>query len=217
MAIQGQNPNAGPNQQSKGHIQKLREAISRPKPSDRIADDFGILKEVAGLRYLQNIKDTEQRRTEIIDVMKELNDLEFTIIKDDKGTRIAQEKQFMFNAYKLAKLFQLYFVTGSPWVRGVDNETLSTATAAFIENFEDCGDIPGAFRDLHAEATFLLHLSWQGVDVTNTPAYVISSTPIFTPANVPRVDLSGNRTNTTPAEQGQQPQQPKHERIQPKY
>lgn len=192
MAIQGQNPNAGPNTQSKSRLQKLREAIKPPKPSDRIADDFGILKEVAGLRYLQNIKDTEQRRTEIITAMQELNDLEFTIIKDAKGiTSITQEKQFLFNSYKLAKLFQLYFITGSPWIRGADNETLSEATAAFIENFEDCGDIPGAFRDLHAEATYLLHLSWQSIDVTNTPAYVISSTPIFTPANIPRVDLSG--------------------------
>jgi hypothetical protein len=112
MAIQGQNPNAGPNTQSKGRLQKIREAINPPKPSDRIADDFGILKEVAGLRYLQNIKDTEQRRTEIIEMMKELNDLEFTIIKDDKGTSINQQKQFLFNSYKLAKLFQLYFITG---------------------------------------------------------------------------------------------------------
>jgi hypothetical protein len=192
MAIQGQNPNAGPLPQKKGYLQRAREAINPPKPSDRIADDFGILKEVAGLRYLQNIKDTEQRRTEIITAMQELNDLEFTIIKDTKGIKsITQEKQFLFNSYKLAKLFQLYFITGSPWIRGADNETLSTATAAFIENFEDCGDIPGAFRDLHAEATFLLHLSWQSIDVTNTPAYVISSTPIFFPTNIPRVDLSG--------------------------
>lgn len=198
MAIQGQNANAGPLPRKKGYLQRAREAINPPKPSDRIADDFGILKEVAGLRYLQNIKDTEQRRTEIITAMQELNDLEFTIIKDAKGIKsITQEKQFLFNSYKLAKLFQLYFITGSPWIRGADNETLSTATAAFIENFEDCGDIPGAFRDLHAEATFLLHLSWQGIDVTNTPAYVISSTPIFFPANIPRVDLSGGSPNST--------------------
>jgi hypothetical protein len=213
MAIQGQNPNAGPNQQSKGRFQKLREAIQPPKPSDRIADDFGILKEVAGLRYLQNIKDTEQRRTEIIDIMRELNDLEFTIIKNENGaTRITQEKQFLFNSYKLAKLFQLYFITGSPWVRGADNETLSMATAAFIENFEDVGDIPGAFRDLHAEATYLLHLSWQGIDVTNTPAYVISSTPIFAPQNIPRVDLSGGQKPTSNPESTNQSTS-KHEHL----
>jgi hypothetical protein len=144
--------------------------------------------------------------------MTELNKLEFKIIESENGvTKITQEKQFLFNAFKLAKLFQLYFITGSPWVRGVDNETLSQATAAFIENFEDCGDIPGAFRDLHAEATFLLHLSWQGLDVTNTPAYVISSTPIFTPANIPRVDLSGggNRPTSTDNE----PATAKHEHL----
>ena len=198
MAIQGQNANAQLQPQKKGVRQRVREFISPPKPSDRIADDFGILKEVGGFRYLQNIKDTEQRRTEIIDMMKDLNDLEFKIIESDTGDiRITQEKQLLFNTYKLAKLFQLYFITGSPWVRGVDNETLSEATAAFIENFEDVGDIPSAFRDLHAEATFLLHLSWQGLDVTNTPAYVISSTPIFTPANIPRVDLSGKQGQPT--------------------
>ena len=193
MAIQGQNPNADAQPIKKGRLQQIREFMAPPKPRDRIADQYGILKEVGGLRYLQNIKDTEQRRTEIISAMTELNNLEFKIIEDKQtgAVTINQEKQFLFNAFKLAKLFQLYFITGSPWVRGVDNETLSTATAAFIENFEDFGDIAGAFRDLHAEATFLLHLSWQGLDVTNTPAYVISSTPVFTPGNVPRVDMSG--------------------------
>jgi hypothetical protein len=212
MAIQGTNPNAQLQPQKKGRLQKIREVIAPPKPSDRIADDFGILKEVAGLRFLQNIKDTEQRRTEIIEAMSKLNELEFKIIEGENGAiSISQQKQFLFNSYKLAKLFQLYFVTGSPWVRGVDNESLSQATAAFIENFEDCGDIPGAFRDLHAEATFLLHLSWQGLDVTNTPAYVISSTPIFTPANIPRVDLSGGSSRAAAAPEPAPAS--KHERL----
>lgn len=199
MAVQGQNPNAQLQPQRKGRFQRLREAIRAPKPSDRIADDFGILKEVGGLRYLQNIKDTEQRRTELIATMQELNDLEFSIIKDESTNRIniKQKKQFLFNAYKLTKLFQMYFITGSPWIRGVDNETLSKATADFILNFEDFGDIPSAFRDLHAEAINLLHLSWQGLDVTNTPAYVLSSTPVFTPANVPRIDMTGGGPSST--------------------
>ena len=199
MAIQGQNPNAELQPQKKGTLQKIKEIVSPLKPSERIADDFGILKEVAGLRYLQNIKDTEQRRSEILDVMYDLNNLEFEIVKNAKGNIDIKNLQqnFNFNTYKLARLFQLYFTTGSPWVRGIDNSTLSQAAAAFIANFEDFGDIPHAFRDLHAEATYLMHLSWQGIDVTNTPAYVISSTPVFTPANVPRIDMTGGNTNNT--------------------
>jgi hypothetical protein len=192
MAIQGTNPNATAQPMKRSVLKRFQEAVTRQKPSDRIEDQYGVLKEVAGLRYLQNIKDTEQRRTEILDTMYELNDLEFKIIKNEKGASIEELKQNLtFNTYKLARLFQLYFTTGSPWVRGVDNSTLSQAASDFIQNFEDFGDIPSAFRDLHAEATYLLHLSWQGVDVTNTPAYVISSTPIFAPQNIPRVDLSG--------------------------
>jgi hypothetical protein len=200
MAIQGQNPNADAQPQKPSRIQQLKDAITHKDPTKRISDAYGIMKEVGGFQPLFNIRDIEQRRKEIIEIMTELNSLEFTIIRDDKGiTKINQEKQFLFNSYKLAKLFQLYFITGSPWVRGADNETLSSATAAFIENFEDVGDIPGAFRDLHAEATYLLHLSWQGVDVTNTPAYVMSSTPIFTPANVPRIDMAGGGVPNAPA------------------
>lgn len=214
MAVQGTNPNATAQPQKRSRLQQIKDTLTNKDPTKRVEDAYGIMKEVGGFQPLFNVRDTEQRRKEIIDTMTELNNLEFTIIKDEKGlTKITQEKQFLFNAFKLSKLFQLYFITGSPWVRGTDNETLSTATAAFIENFEDCGDIPGAFRDLHAEATFLLHLAWQGIDVTNTPAYVMSSTPIFTPANIPRVDLSGNRTTPTVPEQTTP--QPKHEHIQP--
>ena len=213
MAIRGQNPNAELQPQKKSRIQQLKDTITHNDPTKRVSDAYGVIKEVGGFQPLFNIRDTEQRRKEMIDIMKELNDLEFNIIKDGKGTTtINQEKQFLFNTYKLAKLFQLYFITGSPWVRGADNETLSIATAAFIENFEDVGDIPSAFRDLHAEATYLLHLSWQGIDVTNTPAYVISSTPIFAPQNIPRVDLSGGQkptSNSEPAEQSAS----KHEHL----
>ena len=209
--IQGTNPNDNAQPQKRGRLQQIKDAFSRQDPTKRVGDAYGIMKEVGGFQPLFNIRDIEQRRKEIIETMTELNDLEFQIIRKAETPADIQklEQNLVFNTYKLARLFQLFFITGSPWIRGTDNGTLSQAVGYFIENFEDMGDIPGAFRDLHAEATFLLHLSWQGIDVTNTPAYVISSTPIFTPANVPRVDLSGH-TNATPTPEQQQP---KHEHL----
>jgi hypothetical protein len=155
----------------KGRLQKLKELIKPPDPTERIRE-AGIIAKESGFIPWFKIHDVEQRRSEIITVMQELNSLEFSIIQSTQGITITQQKQFLFNAYKLSKLFQLFFITGSPWIRGADNETLSDATSAFIENFEDFGDIPSAFRDLHAEATYLLHLSWQGIDVTQTPPYI---------------------------------------------
>lgn len=173
MAIQGQNPNTQIQPQKKGILQRTKEFFRTPDPSERVRE-AGIIAKESGFIPWFKIHDVEQRRTEIIEVMEELNTLEFDILKNSETNEITinQEKRFIFNAYKLSRLFQVFFTTGSPWVRGTDNEALSIAVAAFIEDFEDIGDISSAFHDLHAMVTNLLHLSWQGVDVTQTPPYI---------------------------------------------
>jgi hypothetical protein len=212
--------------QKKGRIQQIKEFLRPPNPMQRIEDSYGIMKEVGGFRPLFNVRDTEQRRTEIIDALLTLRDLEFRIknaenpaiinllqkqfteteekIKTSKDPletaalqeRAAKLKQDInkqkdsqkietirqtttFQAYKLARLFELFFATGSPWVRGADNERLSEAVACYIQNYEEFGSIAEALPDLHAESMQLLHLSWQGIDVTNTPGYIIQVTPVM--------------------------------------
>jgi hypothetical protein len=210
----------------KGRFQKVREFLRPPNPMQRIEDGYGVMKEVGGFRPLFNIRDTEQRRTEIIDALLTLRDLEYRVktaenpaiinllekqlaeteektkaSKDPLEIAALQEKAAKlkedinkqkesqkietiqqttaFQAYKLARLFELFFATGSPWVRGADNERLSEAVACYIQNYEEFGSIAEALPDLHAESMQLLHLSWQGVDVTNTPGYIIQVTPVM--------------------------------------
>jgi hypothetical protein len=212
--------------QKKGRIQQIKEFLRPPNPMQRIEDSYGIMKEVGGFRPLFNVRDTEQRRTEIIDALLTLRDLEFRIknaenpaiinllqkqfteteekikssidlveiaVLSEKAAKLREDinkqkdskkietirQTTTFQAYKLARLFELFFATGSPWVRGADNERLSEAVACYIQNYEEFGSIAEALPDLHAESMQLLHLSWQGIDVTNTPGYIIQVTPVM--------------------------------------
>jgi len=177
----------------------LKELIKPSDPNKRIEDAYGIMKEVGGFRPLFNVKDLEQRRNEIIQVMTELTKLEVQVAEaEDIDIEERLNRKILVQTYKLTKLFQLFFTTGSPWVRGQDNEQLSEAVACYIENFEDVGDLPGFLPDLHSESIFLLHLAWQGIDVTNTPGYVIQVT------NVPGQPVSPRNPNPQPLGDGGQ-------------
>lgn len=162
-------------QPRKSRFKVLKDLIRPPvDPTKRIEDAYGIMKEVGGFRPIFNVKDVEQRRSEILKVLYDLNDLQFKIIKS-KDTATIQETQekATFQAYKLAKLFDLFFATGSPWVRGIDNEFLSSKVSDYIQQYEDIGHLPDFLPMLHTESMQLLHMSWQGLDVTNTPGYII--------------------------------------------
>jgi hypothetical protein len=185
-----QTSQAAPIPEPKGLLGKAKDKLLGRKTKE--PEHWGILKKEAGFIPLYNQDDTEKRRGEMVKIMQDLNDLEFKIREAKDRAEIQKiEQSYNIQAYKLAKLFELYFTTGSPWVRGKDNADLSTCSSLFIQNFEEFGDIPEAFRDIHAEAMFMLHLSWQGIDVTNTPPYIIQVNNV--PTNGQGVDM--NRIN----------------------
>jgi hypothetical protein len=183
--------------QKKSRLSIIKDLILPPDPNKRIEDAYGIMKEVGGFRPIFNVKDTEQRRSELINSLFELEKIEYEVrTTKDKTTIQTLQDKATFQAYKLAKLFNLFFATGSPWVRGLDNSDLSNAVACYIMNYEDFGNLPSALPDLHAESMQLLHLSWQGIDVTNTPGYIIQ---VMQPQHNynPMMPTSGGETSET--------------------
>jgi len=150
----------------------------------RVDGAFGRLQTEAGLSPLYKDRTVEIRRKEIIDVMQDLNELEFEIVKEktEKGETFSvlqKVKEHNFKAFKLAKLFQLFFVTGDPWIRGLDNGKLSIAVSALIEQYEDVGHLTGFLNMLTSEAYELIHLAWQTIDVDVMPPMLLSSQPLL--------------------------------------
>lgn len=115
------------------------------------------------MRPLFNIRDLEQRRSEISDILEGLA---------GKTLSLHIQKEVV------DKTFRLFFLSGSPWYRGLDNRELSGKVADFLDLYIDIGPLPAFIPDLFMCSMQLLHLSYQALDVTNTPAYVISSTPL---------------------------------------
>jgi hypothetical protein len=148
----------------------------------RIEDSYGILREVAGMRPLFNIRDLEQRRQEIRSILEEV-----------------EGKTLTFNLQKsvVNKTFRLFFQSGSPWYRGLDNRELAQKVVCFLEMYNDVGDIKSFTPDLFACSMQLLHLSFKELDVTNTPAYVIQ---VIGPQQNARIDLGGSNAGNYGAE-----------------
>jgi len=161
-------------QPKKSRFQRIKQLISAPDPTTRIDDAYGVMKEVGGFRPLFNVKDTEQRRKEILASFTDLSNKE-NAIREAKTTDEKErlQKEAIYGAYKLAQLHNLFFTTGSPWYRGRDNPELANAVSCYIQNYQDVGHLPEVLPDLYAESMMLLHLSWQALDVTNTPGYII--------------------------------------------
>jgi hypothetical protein len=158
--------------------------LRRSNPMQRVDGAFGRLQTEAGLSPLYKDRTVEIRRKEIIDVMQDLNELEFEIVKEktEKGETFSvlqKVKEHNFKAFKLAKLFQLFFVTGDPWIRGLDNGKLSIAVSALIEQYEDVGHLTGFLNMLTSEAYELIHLAWQTIDVDVMPPMLLSSQPLL--------------------------------------
>ena len=172
-----------------GRIDKLKALLlNRPDPMARVNSGFDRLHVEAGLAPLYTDRTVEVRRKEIITVMHDINEMEFEIIqgkKDKEGKTDSQEvlikktQAHNFKAFKLAKMFQLFFVTGDPWIRGLDNGQLSIAVSAFIEQYEDVGELVGFLNMLTSEAYELMHLAWQKIDVDVLPPMILSSQPLL--------------------------------------
>jgi hypothetical protein len=71
------------------------------------------------------------------------------------------------------KTFHMFFMSGSAWIRGIDNPELSRAVTSFLSLYKRIGHLENSTRHLFVCAMNLLHYSFQALDVTNTPVYMM--------------------------------------------
>jgi len=144
--------------------QKLADKIS---PSPAIQEAWNRMHKEAGFIPIFNKTDLENRRTEI---KKILDGIETKIFDSDKGGIVKKDV--------VQKVFKMFWSEGDAWYRGLDNRELSEKVACFLANCTDCGYLAPFMPDLFEEAMVLLHFSFQALDVTNTPPYIIESKPV---------------------------------------
>lgn len=182
--------------------------LRKNDPMDRVKQGFDRLSTEAGLTPLYKDSMVEVRRKELIDALHEINELEFNImkqqIKDSKGAiteRVTINRlldDYHFKAFKLARLFQLFFVVGDPWARGLDNSVLSRVVADYITQFEDVGHLTGFVNMLTSEAYQMVHLAWQKIDVDIMPPMLLSSQPLLINQpnrGTPRYEKADSKSN----------------------
>lgn len=140
----------------KGTIQKIKEFVKPPAPMDRIQEAQIVQKDSGFIPWL-NIRDLEQRRQEID-----------TILTSIEGQTLTEQMEKSV----VDKTFKLFFLSGSPWYRGLNNRELTTKVSKFLSLYNRIGRLPAWTSDLFMCAMHLLHLSFQAIDVTNTPVYI---------------------------------------------
>lgn len=153
-------------QQKRSMRQKVAETIFRPQRTEQA---FERLHREAGFIPIFNIDDTEARRQEI---QKTLDKSKEALFDVERQKEIAKET------------YALFFSAGSPWYRGLDNRELAEKVAFFLQNYTEVGNMDEFIPDLFEESMQLLNLSWQALDVTNTPTYIIESRPLIAPEGI---------------------------------
>lgn len=154
------------NAPKKSRLQKIKEILPFGKAPTEIQAQWQRLHKEAGLIPVLNQTDTETRRQELKTL---LTDGEASVFDIDKQKALVK------------KVYALFFSAGSPWYRGLDNRELAEKVSFFLENYTQIGDLDCFTRILFEEAMMLLNLSWQTLDVTNTPMVIIESRPFLAP------------------------------------
>jgi len=156
------------------------------------------MQRLGGMIPIYNIRDLEQRRSEIAAILQNF---------EGKALSDQMEKNV------IDQTFRLFMISGSAWVRGLDNRELSGKVSSFLWLYNEWGDSPVFRRTLFMCAMQLLHLSFQAIDVTNTPPYIIQSTPVIVPNNPARINMAaqqpGGNDNANQPEQTRK----KHETL----
>lgn len=143
--------------QKKSFLKKVKEAIKKPDPMERIENANVIFKEY-GLIPVLNIRDLETRRSEIK-----------TVLESVEGKTLSGDMQ----KEVVEKTFRMFFMSGAPWIRGLDNPELSRAVTSFLSLYKRIGHLEHSPRHLFVCAMNLLHYSFAALDVTNTPVYMM--------------------------------------------
>lgn len=151
---------------------KIRNKIAEKiGTTPRVQEAWNRMHKEAGFIPIFNVTDLETRRTAIKKIM---DDIETKIFDPDQGGYTVQKEV-------VQKAFKMFWAEGDAWYRGLDNRELSEKVACFLDNCTDCGFLPSFMPDLFEEAMVLLHFSFQALDVTNTPPYIIESRPVVFP------------------------------------
>jgi hypothetical protein len=136
----------------------------------RAEETYTRLHKEAGFIPLLNMTDTESRRVEIKAM---LDECKASLFEPDSQKKVVKS------------VYALFFSAGVPWYRGLDNRELARKVEFFHENYTQAGYMDEFIPDLYEEAVELLSLSWQSLDVTQTPVYLIESRPV--------IDMKGGR------------------------
>jgi len=158
----------------------LKKKLSSKPEENRVTRAWDQLSEEAGLKPVFSIDDVEARRLEIKACLAEI--LKTGAITQENMTKIVDQ------------VFSLFMVAASPWYRGLDDEDLASKVADFLDNYRDTRRLESFVPYLFEEAVFLVNLSWKENDVTVTPPYIVSTTPILSPAKTApssQIDTTG--------------------------
>lgn len=149
-------------------FEKVREKIAKkidPKV-ERSDTSFERLHKEAGFIPLLNMRDTESR---LAYLRTQLEADEFAVFDPKRQAEVVR------------KVYATFFLAGDAWYRGLNNRELAEKVACFLQNYTEVGYMEEFVPDLFEEAMQLLSLSWQEIDVTNTPFYIVESRPVVIP------------------------------------
>jgi hypothetical protein len=149
-------------------LEKLRKKVAEKiSPSeDRAKTTFDRLYKEAGFIPLLNMRDTESRLTYL---RTQLEEQDFAVFDPKRQAEVVR------------KVYATFFLAGDAWYRGLNNRELAEKVACFLQNYTEVGYMEEFVPDLFEEAMQLLSLSWQEIDVTNTPFYIVESRPVVIP------------------------------------
>ena len=131
----------------------------------------------AGLIPLQNMGDVEAR-TEILKTVTSEIQVDYKETFETKTGRLRIPNPKQERAYKKRcnlRVFNLFFMIGSPWYRGLDDRELANKVRAYLELWNYIGDLEEFTDDLYMASMQLINLSWKSLDVTPTPFYIVET------------------------------------------
>lgn len=161
-----------------GRWERIKGFVSR---SPRIKSAWQRMHKEGGFIPLLNIDDLEARRAEIRSILDEIEKDFLELRSPEKIGELTPEKIRDFKRKMNNRVFAMFFTAGSPWYRGLDNRELARKVKAYLELWNYVGDLDAFVDDVFMCSMQLLNLSWQALDVTNTPPYILETHTVIQP------------------------------------
>jgi len=151
-------------------VRRIADKVTGKRPP-AIESTWNRLHKEGAFIPISNQTDTETRRTELREA--------FAILAEKMGKNDDQSKREIVDA-----AYGVFFTVGSPWYRGLGNRELAKKVAKYLQLYNSRRKSPAYLGDLHMCSMQLINLSWQTLDVTNTPWIIIESRPFATPPDM---------------------------------